>query len=115
MKNEKLFMYMESTEEGKKKRIFETYDHESIINWTITALFDGAVKRCKIKIDQYYIENGKEYCRIKAIYKRTDPEYNEIKETYVIENWCNEWGNFINVYKTLKNNNIEILKSEVNK
>lgn len=109
MKKENLLkMHMETTEEGKKKIIFESNDVESIISWTITALYDGAIKRCKIKIDQYYGEDGKEYCKIKATYKRLDPDYNEIKETYVIENWSNEWGNFINVNKTFKNNNIEI-------
>ena len=105
---EKLKMRMEAIKEGKKKIVFESEDKESIINWTITALFDGAVKRCKIKVDQYYAEDGKEYCRIKATYKRYNPDNNEIKENYIIENWSNDWGNFINVYKTLKNNNIKI-------
>lgn len=105
---EKLKMRMETNEEGKKKIIFESEDKESIINWTITALYDGAVKRCKIKIDQYYGKDGIEYCRIKATYKRLDPDYNEIKETYIIENWMNDWGNFINVQKTFKNNKIRL-------
>ena len=104
---ENLKMRMETNEEGKNKIIFESEDKESIINWTITALYDGAVGRCKIKIEQYY-EEGKEYCRIKATYKRTSLDFSEYKERYIIENWCNEWGNFINVYNTLKNNNIKI-------
>lgn len=107
-----LYMYAERIEGKQKQKIFESYDVESITSWTITALFDGAVKRCKIKINQYYIDDV-ELCEIIATYTRTDPEYNEIKEKYVIKNWRNDWGNFINVYKTLKDNNIEILKSEV--
>lgn len=108
---EKLKMRMETNEEGKKKIVFQSEDFESVVNWTITALFDGAVKRCKIKTEQYYTD-GKEYCRITAIYTRLDPDYNEIKEKYIIENWSNDWGNFINVYDTFKNNNIEL--KEVN-
>ena len=110
---EKLKMRMETNEEGKKKIVFESEDIESIINWTITALYDGALKRAKIKIEQYYNE-GKEYCRIKATYTRLDPDYNEIKETYIIENWSNSWGNFINVYDTFKNNKIEVAQSGTN-
>ena len=100
----KLEMRMETNEEGKKKIVFESTDKESIINWTITALYDAAVKRCKVKIEQYYGDDGEEYCRIKATYKRLDPDYNEIKEIYIIENWCNDWGNFIDVYKTMTGN-----------
>lgn len=107
-KNYKLYMKMETNEEGKKKVVFETYDIDSIIRWTITALYDGAVKRNKIKIEQYYGDNGKEYCRIKATYKRIGVDYEEIKETYTIENWRNDWGNFIDVYDTFYDNNIEI-------
>lgn len=112
MKEYKLKMRMETNEEGKKKTVFESTDKESIINWTITALYDGAIKRCKLKIEQYYGDDGKEYCKIKATYTRLDPDYNEIKETYTIENWSNDWGNFINVYKTFKNNGIEVANNE---
>lgn len=110
MKENKLMMRMETNEEGKKKIVFETKDVESILKWTITALFDGAVKRCKIKIEQYYNDDKKEYCRIKATYKRMGVDYEEIKETYIIENWRNEWGNFINVYDTMIQNNFEIVQ-----
>lgn len=100
--------YYRREQEGIQK-VFESYDVDSIINWTITALYDGAIKRCKIRVDQYYVD-GKEYCKIRATYTRLDPEYNEIKDQYIIENWSNDWGNFINVYDTFKNNNIEIEK-----
>ena len=112
MEKYNLKMRMETSEEGRKNPIFESTDKESIINWTITALYDGAVKRCKLKIDQYYGEDGKEYCRIKATYKRMNGNFEEIKETYTIENWSNDWGNFINVYKTFKNNEIEVVNDE---
>lgn len=104
-----LKMYMERIEGKEKEKVFESTDKESIISWTITALFDGAVKRCNIKIDQYY-EEDIEYCRIKATYKRYTPDNTEVKEVYIIENWRNDWGNFINVYKTFKDNNIEVIK-----
>ena len=105
---EKLTMTCERQENGKKEQIFKTFDKESIINWTITALYDGAVKRCKIKIDQYYADDHQEYCKIRATYTRHNQDYNEKKEIYTIKNWCNEWGNFINPQKTFKTNNITI-------
>lgn len=101
----KLKMKMERVEEGKKITIFESDDFDSCLSWTITALYDGAVKRCKLKIDQYYGDDGKEYCKIKATYVRP---YDDVKEIYTIENWRNDWGNFINVCKTLQDNRIEI-------
>lgn len=104
---EKLHMYAKTKEEGKERILFDSYDKDSIISWTITALFDAAVKRCKVKVEQYYIDN-KEYCRIKATYERSNS-----KDTYIIENWSNQWGNFIDVYDTFKNNgNIENLTAE---
>ena len=104
---EKLKMKYERKENGVKETIFKTEDKESIINWTITALYDGAVKRCKIKIDQYYIY-GDEYCKIIATYTRCNLDGEMVKDIYTIENWNNDWGNFINVYKTFKNNDVEI-------
>lgn len=101
---EKLKMKYERMEKGKKEVAFESEDFNTCLNWTITALFDGNVKRCKIKIDQYYVD-GKEYCKIQATYKRN---YEETKDVYTIYNWCNEWGNFINVYKTFENNGKKI-------
>ena len=100
---EKLKMRMEKG----KEIIFESEDRESIISWTITALFDNAVKRNKVKVEQYYVDNT-EYCRIIATYKRMNLDYKEEKEVYIIENWRNEWGNFINTYKTFEDNGIEV-------
>ena len=81
-KMKELKMYMQRIEGKEKEVVFESTDKESIISWTITALFDGAVKRCNIKVDQYYEENI-EYCRIKATYKRYSPDNTEIKEVYI--------------------------------
>lgn len=101
---EKLKMKYEKKENKSKTLIFESEDFNSCLNWTITALYDGAVKRSKLKIEQYYVD-GKEYCKIKATYTRP---YEDIQDIYTIYNWCNDWGNFINVYNTFKENGREI-------
>ncbi len=106
---EKLKLKYERKEEGIKKEIFTTENVDSVISWTLTALYDGAIKRAKVKTNQYYIDN-KEYCEIIATYTRYNPDGEEVKDIYTIKNWSNDWGNYINVYDTLKNNNIEIKK-----
>jgi hypothetical protein len=103
---EKLKMKYERKIGKEKELIFETDNFESTLNWTITALYDGAVKRAKIKTNQYYIGNV-EYCEIIATYTRYE-EDQEIKDIYTIRNWRNDWGNFINVHKTFENNRIEL-------
>lgn len=97
---EKLKMIYERVEEGKKEKIFESEDFESCLNWTITGLYDTAIKRSTAKIEQYYVD-GVEYCKIKITYKRA---YENVKDIYTIFNWRNEWGNFINVQKTFEDN-----------
>lgn len=104
---EKLKLTMVTTEEGRENPVYVTEDNESVIQHTITALYDGAVKRCKLKIEQYY-EEGKEYCRIKATYERYGVDFEKFKDTYIVEGWCNDWGNYINVFNTFKDNNIDI-------
>lgn len=105
---EKLKMIYERKEDNKKEKIFETEDRQSVLNWTITALYDGAIKRAKIKVNQYY-EDKVEYCEIIATYTRYDIDNKEIKDIYTIKNWRNDWGNFINVAKTFEDNNINFI------
>lgn len=80
------------------KVFFESTNHESVINWLITILFDGQVKRCKCKIIQYY-EDQKEYCKIEGVYN---------DKNVIVSGVSNDWGNFINMTDTLRNNNIII-------
>ena len=101
---EKLKMRYERVEGKNKELIFESEDFTSCLNWTITGLYDVAVKRSKAKIEQYYIDNI-EYCKIKITYQRM---HEDIKDVYTIYNWRNEWGNFINVQKTFEDNGKEV-------
>ena len=80
-----------------------------IINWLVTILYDGNIKRAKVKIDQYY-EDGKEYCKVVGKY-RDNIEDNKYL-VYEITGLRNEWGNFINMQKTFIDNKIRIVKGE---
>lgn len=65
-------------------------------------LYDKAIKRNNLIIKQYF-ENNKEYCYLKQKHLENNSEY-----TYVVTGIRNDWGNFINMTKTLKDNNIKI-------
>lgn len=92
-----------------KKVLFESDNVEVIINWLVTILYDGNIKRAKVKIEQYY-EDGKEYCKVVGKYRDTiDGDRMLI---YTITGLRNDWGNYINVQKTLIDNNIRIVKGE---
>lgn len=86
--------------------IFESENPESVINWLITILFDSKVKRNKTKITQYY-EKSEELCKIQGTYTDSDGQ----KIIYTVFGISNDWGNFINMKKTLIDNNI-IIKGE---
>ena len=92
-------------ENGNITELFISDNVNDVINHVITELYDIAIKRCKGKIEQYYADNGQEYCYIKTTYKYDDHEY-----IYIISGFRNDWGNYINVYNTLSDNKITISK-----
>ena len=85
---------------NKKEELFyESTNAESCINRLITTLYDGIIKRAKVESTQYYVD-GYEYCRITGTYNDGT--------MYIISGVRNDWGDFINIPKTLIDNNISI-------
>lgn len=89
--------------------LFESTNVESVLNWLITMLYDGHIKRAKIKIEQYY-KDGKEYCKVISKYKDSLNEGKFLE--YTVTGLRNEWGNYINMQVTLLENNIRIIKEK---
>lgn len=96
-------VYRKDLENNDITLTLETTDHESCLNHMITMLYDKAVKRNNLKIKQYY-ENNKEYCYLEQKQETND----NFTYYYIVTGIYNEWGNFINMTKTLKDNNIKI-------
>lgn len=92
-----------------KKIVFESENLESVFNWLITILYDGNIKRAKVKIEQYY-EDDKEYCKVVGTYRDNIEDNKYI--VYEVTGLRNDWGNFINMQETLIDNNIRIIKGE---
>ena len=84
--------------------IHQSANTQEVIKQIITILYDAQLKRCKCKIEQYY-KGTNEYCRIIGKYKDSDGKYTF---NYIVSGFCNEWGNFINVDRTLTENAITI-------
>ena len=95
-------VYRKDLDTNKITLTLETTDHESCLNHMITMLYDKAVKRNNLKIKQYY-ENNKEYCYLEQKHLADNSEY-----IHIVTGIRNEWGNFINMTKTIKDNNIVI-------
>ena len=88
---------------NKGEVAFESTNAESCINRLITTLYDGIIKRAKVESVQYYVD-GYEYCKITGTYNDGT--------MYIISGVRNDWGDFINVPKTLIDNNISIKGAE---
>lgn len=108
-KDNKLRLEIYKKEKGKVELLKTITDVDSIFNNLITCLYDNMIKRYKMNSTQYYFE-GKEYCYIKSTQKWEDFEGNEVIYTYIFIGFRNDWGNYINITKTMRDNNIKILK-----
>ena len=97
-------VYRKDLETGKIDLHLETTDHESCLCQAINMLYDKAIGRYNLKTRQYYSDDGKEYCYLEQKQKTSD----SFTYYYIITGLRNEWGNFINMTKTLKDNNIKI-------
>lgn len=97
-------VYRKDLETGKIALHLETTDHEACLNNIITMLYDKVVGRYNLKTKQYYGNDGKEYCYLEQKQETND----NFTYYYIVTGLRNEWGNFINVTKTLKDNNIKI-------
>lgn len=75
------------------------------LSQALTILYDAQVKRCKCRIDEYYKDRNK-YCKITGRYTEPDGKFTD----YVVSGIRNDWGNFIDVADTLKDNNIKIIQ-----
>ena len=97
-------VYRKDLENNYITLILETTDHESCLNHMITMLYDKVIGRYSLKTNQYYSNDGKEYCYLEQKQKTSD----SFTYYYIVTGLRNEWGNFINMTKTLKDNNIKI-------
>lgn len=95
-------VYRKDLETNKITLTLETTDHESCLNHMITMLYDKAIKRNSLKIRKYF-ENDKEYCYLEQKILENNASY-----YYIVTGIRCDWGNFINMTKTINDNNIVI-------
>lgn len=97
-------VYRKDLENNDITLTLETTDHEACLCQAITMLYDKVIGRYNLKTKQYYSNDGKEYCYLEQKQETND----RFTYYYIVTGLRNEWGNFINVTKTLKDNNIKI-------
>ena len=95
-------IYRKDLENNDITLTLETTNHEACLCQAITMLYDKVTGRYNLKTKQYY-ENNKEYCYLEQKHLADNSEY-----IHIVTGIRNEWGNFINMTKTLKDNNIKI-------
>lgn len=107
-KDNKLRLEIYKKEKGKVELLKTITDVERIFDNLITCLYDNMVKRYKMNSTQYYFE-GIEYCYMKLTQK-WETSYDMISYIFVFIGFRNDWGNYINIYKTMLENKIRIIK-----
>lgn len=113
IKDNNLRLEIYKKENGKVELLKTITNVENIFNNLIVCLYDNMVKRYKMNSTQYYFE-GVEYCYMKSTQKWERFNGDEYSYIFIFIGFNNDWGNYLNITKTMLVNKIKIIKeSEV--
>ena len=104
--NLRLEIYLK--ENGKVELLKTITNVERIFFFFLICLYNHMVKRYKMNSTQYYFE-GDEYCYMKAT-RKWENSYDAITFIFVFIGFNNDWGNYLNIPKTMLDNKIKIIK-----